>query len=72
MNNLRAQGTKAAVEMALELKVGQKVAHKLTGITGRIVGIESMGGRTKLTVETVSGRVLKNLDRQEFFLAESR
>jgi hypothetical protein len=67
MNN-----TKAAVEMALDLKVGQRVIHKLTGITGRIIGTESVNGRNKLTVETPAGRILKGLDRQEFFLAEAR
>jgi hypothetical protein len=60
----------AAVEMKMELKIGDAVIHKLTKIGGRVEAIQYVDGRTKLDVRTPSGRLLRNLDRQEFFFTQ--
>ncbi len=64
--------TKAAVEMKMEIEIGMKVVHKITGLVGRVTVVEHVGGRTKLHVETTDGRVLRGLDRHEFFYTERR
>lgn len=53
----------------VELQLGDFVQHSISGITGVVTEISTMGDITLLSIQTMTGRRLTKLNRQEFVLA---
>ena len=56
---------------SIELKLGDRVIHRLTNIRGQVIDVSTVGDQNMVVVKTVSGKLLNRLNRQEFVLAAS-
>jgi hypothetical protein len=64
-----AKEVRKAKGNALDLQIGNRVIHTLTGILGRVEEVCTYGDQTLVSVRTDKGRLLSKLARQEFQLA---
>jgi hypothetical protein len=55
----------------IDLKLGDKVIHRLTQLRGQVIDVSTVGDQKMVIVRTVSGKILNRLNRQEFVLAAS-
>jgi len=62
---------KAGTGNAADLKIGQRVTHRLSQICGYVEEVAQVGDQTLLSVRTTKGKFLTKLNRQEFELGWS-
>lgn len=66
--NRMAKQVKKGTGNALELVVGIRVQHTVSGMIGEIFETASVGSLNTISIRTSTGRELRNLNRQEFVL----